>query len=184
METTSSKPGLFAYLQVPPPVGNEPFHKVARFLRLTGILVLVYAAVNVLDSVVTIAFASQLGAYGAAGAAGEIPSLVIALAISAAVSFWVSYTYFHWLRRDAQGWNHANYLGIVMIVLGGLGTLAFLVGLALVTLLFALAGPFGMILAIFVLAGGALTVLELVLGILIVTNRGKAQGTFGGAAPA
>lgn len=170
-------PGLFSYLKLPAPHGGGPYEANARFLRFAGILVLVGAGLAVLEAILTLAFAGALAEHGPGGealgsmvAGGAIVMLVIGLAIYAGASFWVSYTYFHWLHRDRRGYGNCLGIGIVMIVLGGLGALDGLSELSYLG-----AGGAGALVGLTSLLALAVSVLILVFGILLLVNRGKPE---------
>jgi hypothetical protein len=168
------------------PTGNGAHATVARMLRLMGILVLVGAAVSIVNAILTMALGTGYIDTGvaAANAASVLISLLIGLAIMAVLCWWITFTLTAWTNHDPRAANHVlvlAILGTVFGILGVLGGLAggFLVGSALygsgISLLATVVG----ILQLLVSAGYAYC------GILILTNRTRATagtGTMRGGA--
>ncbi|MCA1819462.1 MAG: hypothetical protein ABR562_06735 [Thermoplasmatota archaeon] len=173
METTSSKPGLFTFAQRPPPTGTGPWEKVANLLRQTGFIILVGGGLSLLTNILLYWQYTTLAYPGA-----SMFGVIWTLAWAAAGLFWVSFTYFHWCNRDVRGWKHAQAIGIVLVVLGGLGAVGGLMAFSAYGLISAFAPVLGTWFLISTLVGLLTSAAYLYFGIQILTNRTKAQAAF------
>ncbi|MEA3136781.1 MAG: hypothetical protein QOC71_1062 [Thermoplasmata archaeon] len=156
------------------PTGDGPHATVTKMLRLLGIIVLVGAAFSVLNGILLMAMGST---YGPVAGGSAIIGIVFALAIAAAVCFWITYTITHWNNHDPRGNTHALVIGILAAVFGVLGVLGGLVGGLVGAAIFGAGAS-----AIYMLVNGLSLIVsaaEAYCGIMILMNRGKAIGTSG-----
>jgi hypothetical protein len=158
------------------PVGDDARSTVTKMLRLLGIVVLAGFAVGVINALLMIAmgetYAGTTGAALATGAA--IVGLVISLAITVAVCFWITLAIRAWSSGQATGNTHVLVIGILAAVFGLIGVLLGLAGVggsalygAGIPIAFTLVNALSLLVA----AGEALC------GILMLVNRGKAVTT-------
>jgi hypothetical protein len=155
------------------PTGVGPHATVTTTLRLLGIAVLAGLAVSVLNSLLMLVLGATYFDAGVAGiaAASAIMGLVFAVAIAAAVCFWITFTITAWNNRDPRGSTHALVLAILATIFGVLGVLGGLTGAAIGNAVFA-AG----VTPLYMIVNGlslAVAAFEAYCGITILVNRGK-----------
>ena len=172
---------VLGFLQAQP-VGDDARVKTTRMLRMLGIVVLAGFVLSILNGVLLIAMGADYGGgTGAAlGTAAAVTGIVIALVITGLVCWWITYTIGAWSSGNPSGATHALILGILATIFGGLGVLGTIGGVGGATLFGADINVLYSVintLSLLVAAG------ELVCGILILVNRGKAMAPTGNATP-
>lgn len=164
---------VLGFLQAQP-VGDDARATVTKMLRLLGIVLLCAFVVGILNGVLIVAMgADYAGGTGASiAAAAAVVGIVISLVITGLACWWITYTMGIWGAGNASAGTHVLIIGILATIFGAfgvLGTLGGIGGRALfgngISPLYSVLSAVGMLLS----AG------ELVVGILMLVNRGKAM---------
>ncbi len=172
MDAKTSLAGMLSFLTRQPPTGTGGWEAGAKFLRLSGITILVGGALTLLLSVWYWVSLQAHPEFAALYAAWTMMNVVFGLAVLAAGTWWVNFAYNHWCNRDVRGYKHSLIIAVLLVVFGGWGAYGLLTGLGRMST-FSGSGILGTVYTLQLLVSGLFALACLGTGIMVLVNRNK-----------